>query len=216
MTIMTGRVSLPALSRNAIMKDENVVRWFVKDSQSKRDRFPQEEWKQLEIPGRVCTMNDTQDGWWVSTKITLHHLLQSHHCKICQFNRNNRFWSQVSRWKLHCVNLVRELSWREDVWCASSWFFTFLMYAAISFSMLYFSRACVAHSTASCCMSSDMSAFLITAFLSDMVALGNRNTAEDSSSSQADWQTHNAIDSRPRASQQSSSSINLNGTVSRA
>lgn len=35
--------------------------------------------------------------------------------------------------------------------------------------MLYFSMACVAQSTASCCMSSDMSAFLITAFLSVMV-----------------------------------------------
>lgn len=46
---------------------------------------------------------------------------------------------------------------------------TFLMYAAMSFSMLYFSMACVAQSTASCCMSSDMSAFLITAFLSVMV-----------------------------------------------
>ena len=36
----------------------------------------------------------------------------------------------------------------------------------MSFSMLYFSMAWVAQSTASCCMSSDMSAFLITAFLS--------------------------------------------------
>lgn len=39
----------------------------------------------------------------------------------------------------------------------------------MSFSMLYFSMAWVAQSTASCCMSSDMSAFLITAFLSVMV-----------------------------------------------
>lgn len=42
----------------------------------------------------------------------------------------------------------------------------------MSFSMLYFSMAWVAQSTASCCMSSDMSAFLITAFLSVMVADG--------------------------------------------
>uniref|UniRef100_A0A0G4FLC1 RRM domain-containing protein n=1 Tax=Chromera velia CCMP2878 TaxID=1169474 RepID=A0A0G4FLC1_9ALVE len=35
----------------------------------------------------------------------------------------------------------------------------------MSFSILYFSRAWVAQSIASCCMSSDMSAFLITAFL---------------------------------------------------
>lgn len=41
----------------------------------------------------------------------------------------------------------------------------------MSFSILYFSMACVAQSTASCCMSSDMSAFLITAFRSDMVTL---------------------------------------------
>lgn len=40
---------------------------------------------------------------------------------------------------------------------------SFLMKAAMSFSMLNFSRACVAQSTESCCMSSDMSAFLITA-----------------------------------------------------
>ncbi|TNN66050.1 hypothetical protein EYF80_023678 [Liparis tanakae] len=44
-----------------------------------------------------------------------------------------------------------------------------LAQAAMSFSMLYFSMAWVAQSTASCCMSSDMSAFLITAFLSVMV-----------------------------------------------
>lgn len=36
----------------------------------------------------------------------------------------------------------------------------------ITFSMLYFSSAWVAQSTASCCISSPMSAFLITAFLS--------------------------------------------------
>jgi hypothetical protein len=35
--------------------------------------------------------------------------------------------------------------------------------------MLYFSSACEAQSTASCCMSSDISAFFITAFLSDMI-----------------------------------------------
>ena len=48
---------------------------------------------------------------------------------------------------------------------------TFLTYAAMSFSMLYFSRACVAQSTASCCMSSDMSAFFTTALRSDMVSV---------------------------------------------
>lgn len=57
---------------------------------------------------------------------------------------------------------------------------TFLMYAAMSFSMLYFSMACVAQSTASCCMSSDMSAFLITAFLSVM-APENVETNKDQS-----------------------------------
>ena len=36
----------------------------------------------------------------------------------------------------------------------------------LTFSILYFSKACVAQSTASCCISSDMSAFLITAFRS--------------------------------------------------
>lgn len=41
----------------------------------------------------------------------------------------------------------------------------------MSFSILYFSMAWVAQSTASCCMSSDMSAFLITAFLSVMVRM---------------------------------------------
>ena len=39
----------------------------------------------------------------------------------------------------------------------------FLMNAAMSFSMLYFSSASDAVAIASCCMSSDMSAFLITA-----------------------------------------------------
>merc|ERR1712064_56486 len=47
---------------------------------------------------------------------------------------------------------------------------SFLMKAAMSFSMLYFSSAWVAQSTASCCISSDMSAFLITAFLSDILS----------------------------------------------
>lgn len=42
-------------------------------------------------------------------------------------------------------------------------------HAAMSFSILNFSKACVAQSTASCCMSSDMSAFLTTALRSDMV-----------------------------------------------
>lgn len=37
-----------------------------------------------------------------------------------------------------------------------------------TFSMLYFSKAWEAQSTASCCISSDMSAFLMTAFLSAM------------------------------------------------
>lgn len=52
----------------------------------------------------------------------------------------------------------------------------------MSFSMLYFSMAWVAQSTASCCMSSDMSAFLITAFLSVMVqaACWGRNRETDS------------------------------------
>ena len=35
-----------------------------------------------------------------------------------------------------------------------------------TFSMLYFSKACVAQSTASCCISSDISAFLMTALRS--------------------------------------------------
>uniref|UniRef100_A0A0E9SL77 Uncharacterized protein n=1 Tax=Anguilla anguilla TaxID=7936 RepID=A0A0E9SL77_ANGAN len=39
----------------------------------------------------------------------------------------------------------------------------------MSYPMLYFSMACVAQSTASCCMSSDMSAFFITAFPSAMM-----------------------------------------------
>ena len=38
----------------------------------------------------------------------------------------------------------------------------------MSFSMLYFSKACVEQSTASCCMSSDISAFFITALRSDI------------------------------------------------
>ena len=40
---------------------------------------------------------------------------------------------------------------------------------SVTFSMLYFSSAWEAQSTASCCMSSDISAFLITAFRSDIV-----------------------------------------------
>lgn len=78
---------------------------------------------------------------------------------------------------------------------------TFLMKAAMSFSMLYFSRACVAHSTASCCMSSDMSAFLITAFLSDMVALGNTTaTQAEDTSSQRRRQANTAADKKPSVS----------------
>jgi len=46
------------------------------------------------------------------------------------------------------------------------------MYAAMSFSMLNFSRACVAHSIASLCISSDISAFLMTALRS---AISPRN-----------------------------------------
>ena len=38
-----------------------------------------------------------------------------------------------------------------------------------TFSMLYFANACEAQSTASCCMLSDMSAFLITAFLCSVI-----------------------------------------------
>lgn len=39
-----------------------------------------------------------------------------------------------------------------------------------TFSILYFSSACVAQSTASCCISSLMSAFLMTALRSDILA----------------------------------------------
>lgn len=60
---------------------------------------------------------------------------------------------------------------------------TFLMCAAMSFSMLYFSSACVAHSTESCCISSDMSAFLITAFRSPMAVCGERSPARRCGSS---------------------------------
>merc|ERR1719503_112756 len=48
---------------------------------------------------------------------------------------------------------------------------SFLMKAAISFSMLNFSRAWVEISIASCCISSDISAFLTTAFLSAILKL---------------------------------------------
>ncbi|PAV62232.1 hypothetical protein WR25_00810 [Diploscapter pachys] len=41
----------------------------------------------------------------------------------------------------------------------------------LSFLVTHFSSACVAQSMASCCMSSDMSAFLITAFLSTIFLL---------------------------------------------
>jgi hypothetical protein len=41
-----------------------------------------------------------------------------------------------------------------------------------TFSMLYLDSASDATSTASCCMSSDMSAFLITAFLCSAIVLG--------------------------------------------
>lgn len=46
---------------------------------------------------------------------------------------------------------------------------SFFMYAATSFSMLYLARAWDAMSTASCCISSDISAFLITAFLCSVI-----------------------------------------------
>lgn len=83
---------------------------------------------------------------------------------------------------------------------------TFLMYAAMSFSMLYFSMACVAQSTASCCMSSDMSAFLITAFLSVIMLEGGEyyisyiirihippihtHTHQEETKGQLDWLFH--------------------------
>ena len=47
----------------------------------------------------------------------------------------------------------------------------------MSFSMLNFSMACVAHSTASCCISSVMSAFFITAFLSVICKIEIRKKA---------------------------------------
>lgn len=40
----------------------------------------------------------------------------------------------------------------------------------LTFSILYFSSACVAQSTASCCISSLISAFLMTALRSDILA----------------------------------------------
>ena len=42
---------------------------------------------------------------------------------------------------------------------------SYIFHSPLAFSMLYFDRAIEATSTASCCMASDMSAFLITAFL---------------------------------------------------
>ena len=51
---------------------------------------------------------------------------------------------------------------------------SFLIWVTIFFSMLYFSNAWVAHSTEFCCISSDMSAFLITAFRSHMVTVEQR------------------------------------------
>ena len=125
---------------------------------------PREVRRLLEIPVWVCDMDDERG-----------------------VVKDNRFTSLAVGAEI--MGLVKvawwqHVSWRDlnggsAGWCVC----TFLMNAAMSFSMLYFSRAWVAHSTASCCMSSDMSAFLITAFLSDMVALGNQNTVEDSSSS---------------------------------
>lgn len=157
---------------------------------------------------RLGVWHEWCTGWLISEcQIAVHHWFSArpvNFIEILDFAHKPVGWSYTL--------CEPTLDWVKHVGCASCGF-TFLMYAAMSFSMLYFSRACVAHSTASCCMSSDMSAFLITAFLSDMVALGNQNTAEDSSSSQAHWQTHNAIDSRPKASQQFSSSIDSNGTL---
>lgn len=49
---------------------------------------------------------------------------------------------------------------------------SFALCPCLTFSMLNFSKACVAKSTASCCISSFMSAFLITAFRSDMFVVG--------------------------------------------
>lgn len=59
----------------------------------------------------------------------------------------------------------------------------------MSFSILYFSMAWVAQSTASCCMSSDMSAFLITAFLSVMPA--NKDKKERNKSKLTQLQIEN-------------------------
>ena len=49
----------------------------------------------------------------------------------------------------------------------------------LTFSMLYFSKACVAQSTASCCISSDMSAFLITAFRSAILVKSSHNFCKE-------------------------------------
>ena len=43
---------------------------------------------------------------------------------------------------------------------------------SLTFSMLYFDKAWDAQSTASCCISSDMSAFFITAFLCSVIFCG--------------------------------------------
>lgn len=105
-----------------------------------------------------------QGGWWgvengfskttCSTTLAKKKKIRSYWKKILSHNESSL--------PLRCTGW----SWK----CAV----TFLINAAMSFSMLYFSRACVAHSTASCCMSSDMSAFLITAFLSVMVAVAEK------------------------------------------
>lgn len=46
--------------------DTNVGMWLLQDRQSKRNWFPQEEWKQLQIPGWVWNTDGAQDGWSVT------------------------------------------------------------------------------------------------------------------------------------------------------
>uniref|UniRef100_A0A7G3AE33 Putative conserved plasma membrane protein n=1 Tax=Lutzomyia longipalpis TaxID=7200 RepID=A0A7G3AE33_LUTLO len=73
------------------------------------------------------------------------------------------------KWRVSCVTYEPKL--RPTMQCHVGLYFlsnSFFIKAAISFSILYFSRACVAQSTASCCISSLISAFLITALRSDI------------------------------------------------
>uniref|UniRef100_A0A1L8E7S8 Uncharacterized protein n=1 Tax=Haematobia irritans TaxID=7368 RepID=A0A1L8E7S8_HAEIR len=73
------------------------------------------------------------------------------------------------KWRVSCVTY--DPKFLPTIQCHVGLYFlsnSFFMNAAISFSILYFSNACVAQSTASCCISSLMSAFLITALRSDI------------------------------------------------